>query len=78
METVNVGEAKSQLSRLLDRVETGEEVVLGRRGRPVARLVPAHGVPREPGRRRGQIRVGDDFDDPLPAELATAFGTHER
>ena len=69
MVTVNVHEAKTHLSRLLARVETGEEIVVARRGRPVARLVPY--APR--GRRRpdvlkGKVVVPDSFFDPLPAE----------
>lgn len=67
-------EAKTHLSRLLERVERGEEIVLARGGRPVARLVPERPAPREPGRLRGRIRIGDDFDDPLPPELAAALG----
>ena len=69
MVTVNVHEAKTHLSRLLARVETGEEIVVARRGRPVARLVAY--APR--GRRRpdvlkGKVVVPDSFFDPLPAE----------
>lgn len=62
---VNVHEAKTHFSRLLARVEAGEEIVLGRAGKPVARLVPYRPsrAPRQPGALRGQIRIADDFDD---------------
>jgi prevent-host-death family protein len=70
MEPVNVHEAKTHLSRLLKRVEAGEEIVIARGGRPVARLVSLKKtVPREPGHLKGAIRIGDDFDDPLPEDL---------
>ncbi|MGH8907166.1 MAG: type II toxin-antitoxin system Phd/YefM family antitoxin [Egibacteraceae bacterium] len=74
MDVVNVQEAKTHLSRLLDRVEQGEEIVFARNGRPVARLIPERGAARTPGRLRGRIRIGDDFDDPLPPDILTAFG----
>ena len=69
MPIVNVSEAKTQLSRLLAQVEAGEEVVIARRGRPVARLVRY--MPR--GERRfgamnGSIRITDAFFEPLPKE----------
>jgi len=62
---VNVHEAKTHFSRLLARVEAGEEVVIGRAGKPVARLVAyrARRPPRRPGALRGQIWIADDFDD---------------
>ena len=71
---VNVHEAKSTLSRLLARVEAGEEVVIGRAGEPVARLVPVHAPaePRRPGRWAGRVRMADDFDE-LPEEMLAAF-----
>lgn len=73
---VNVLQAKTQLSKLLAAAEAGEDVVIARDGKPVVRLVPVDEVPvlREPGRFRGQIRIGADFDDPLPDDLADAFG----
>ena len=62
--TVNVHEAKTHLSRLLERVEAGEEVVIARAGRPVARLVPfvPRTTPREPGVWRGSVALANDFD----------------
>lgn len=73
MDVVNVQEAKTHLSRLLERVAAGEEIVLARAGTPIARLVPFGAVTRRPGRGKGQIRMADDFDSPLPDELLAAF-----
>jgi prevent-host-death family protein len=71
---VNVHEAKTHLSRLLERVEAGEEVVIARAGKPVARLVPAtQPRPRVPGSLAGQIVIHPDFDE-LPPEFEEAFG----
>lgn len=73
MRTVNVHEAKTQLSRLLALVEAGESVVIARSGKPIARLVPISGTPRRPGRLKGKIRIRADFDAPLPEEMMGAF-----
>lgn len=73
MESVNIHEAKTHLSRLLERVSNGEEIVIARSGRPVARLVPFSEAPRRPGSLRGKIQMTDDFDAPLPEPLARAF-----
>jgi prevent-host-death family protein len=77
---VNLYEAKSQLSRLVDRAAAGEEIVIAKGGRPLARLVPlaARTAPREFGFLAGQVRVGADFDDPLPDEIADAFGARDK
>jgi prevent-host-death family protein len=74
MDQINVYEAKTHLSRLLERVEAGEEIVISRAGRPVATLVPyrARPVQRQPGAWRGKVEIADDFED-LPDELAAAF-----
>jgi prevent-host-death family protein len=71
---VNVDEAETHLSRLLERVEAGEEIVIGRAGRPVARLVPYQPRirTRQPGTWRGRVQIAEDFDE-LPEELAAAF-----
>ena len=74
MATVNVHEAKTHLSRLLERVEAGEEIVLARNGKAIARLVPVGGTMRRPGGMKGRIRIRRDFDAPLPRALAKAFG----
>lgn len=75
METVNIHQAKANLSRLIQRVEAGEEIVIARGGKPVARLVPRapERKPRVFGRLKGRIKIADDFDDPLPDELLAAF-----
>ncbi|MGH3158595.1 MAG: type II toxin-antitoxin system Phd/YefM family antitoxin [Streptosporangiaceae bacterium] len=73
--SVNVYEAKTHLSRLLDRAIAGEEIVIARAGRPVARLVPLSGRPsqrRSPGAWRGSVSIADDFDE-LPLGLEAAF-----
>lgn len=65
---MNIHEAKTHLSKILEEVERGEEVVIARAGTPVARVVPI--VPEPPRRKlgqlKGQIWISDDFDDPLP------------
>jgi prevent-host-death family protein len=69
--TVNIHEAKTHFSKLVDRVLQGEEVVIAKAGRPVARLVPLPPrVPRRtPGSARGLIEIGADFDEPLPDDV---------
>ena len=71
---INVHEAKTHFSRLLARVEAGEEVLIARAGVPVARLVPYSPAqqPRVPGAWRGRVRIAADFDD-LPPEVVAAF-----
>lgn len=73
MELINVHQAKTHLSRLLDRVAQGEEIVIAKSGTPVARLVPMPSKPRRPGRLKGKIRIAPDFDEPLPESIAAAF-----
>lgn len=69
-------EAKTQLSKLVERVENGEEIVITRRGEPAARLVPerrGEGFASLAGAWRGQVKIADDFDE-LPDDLADALG----
>ena len=73
MDQVNRHQAKAQLSHLLVRVAGGEEIVIAKSGKPVAKLVPFHEVKRRPGRLKEKIKIGRDFDAPLPAALASAF-----
>ena len=74
MLTVNVHEAKTHLSRLLAQVEAGEEVVIARNGKPVARLVPVRERgKRQPGAFKGLIEIDDSFFDPLPEEEVKAW-----
>ena len=70
----NIHEAKTHFSRLVERVIRGEEVVIGKAGRPVARLVPyrEERAPRVPGGWEGEVRIADDFDE-LPGEIEAAF-----
>jgi prevent-host-death family protein len=76
MKIVNVHEAKTQLSRLLQDVEDGEEVVIARNGTPVARLVPhvEERKPREPGWGKGWIEILPGFDE-YDEQIARDFGT---
>ncbi len=71
---MNIHEAKTHLSRLVERIEAGEEIVIARAGRPVARLVPywARTRPRTPGAWRGLVRLAPDFDR-TDDELLDAF-----
>jgi prevent-host-death family protein len=71
---VNLYEAKSQLSALVEEAAAGTEIVIAKAGVPRARLVaakPSH--TRKPGQWRGKIRVAADFDEPLPEDLLDAF-----
>jgi prevent-host-death family protein len=73
--TVNMHEAKSTLSQLVSAVEAGEEVILARDGKPVARLVPIHaGRRRRLGRWKGKVRMSGDFDAPLDPDELAAWG----
>ena len=71
----NISQAKAELSALIEEVRKGNEVILAKAGKPVARLVPYHGPsrPRKPGCMAGQISVSADFDS-LPDDMAEAFG----
>lgn len=71
---VNIHEAKTHLSRLIERTARGEEIVIAKAGKPVAKLIPygkSTGT-RVPGAWAGRVRVAPDFDE-LPAETAAAF-----
>jgi prevent-host-death family protein len=72
---VNIHEAKTQLSRLIQRAAGGEEIVIARSGKPVARLVAFDfdRTPRPLGTMRGLITVADDFDAPLPPQVLALF-----
>lgn len=75
-EPVNIHAAKTHLSRLVERVERGEEFVIARAGRPVARLVPyrPRREPRKPGLWKGQIWLADDWDAPsVNEDIAALF-----
>ena len=75
MTSVNVHEAKTNLSKLLQRVAAGEEIIISNRGVPVARLTP---VPKNRGRRqlgleKGRAQIADDFDAALPPGILAGF-----
>jgi prevent-host-death family protein len=71
---VNIYEAKTTLSRLVERAEHGEEILIARAGKPVAKLVPYREslLPRTPGGWEGRVKIAPDFDD-LPPDIAAAF-----
>ena len=75
MKTVNVHEAKTHLSRLIEEVEAGHEVVIARGGRPVARLAPLPSAKpqRVLGLLAGRYAVPDDWDAPLPSDVIASF-----
>lgn len=73
--TVNLYEAKTHLSDLVERAARGEEIVIAKAGQAKARLAPLAPArrPRKPGVWKGRVRIGDDFDAPLPDALLSAF-----
>jgi prevent-host-death family protein len=75
MLVVNIHEAKTHLSRLLERARLGEEVIIAKAGRPIARLTPIEKpvAPRKPGSAKGRFVMAPDFDDPLPESLLAEF-----
>jgi prevent-host-death family protein len=75
MKTVNIHAAKTHLSRLVEDVAAGEEVIIAKHGKPMVRLVPldAAAKKRVLGRLAGKIRIPDDFDDPLPDDVLKSF-----
>jgi prevent-host-death family protein len=74
MPTVNIHAAKTNLSRLVDQAAAGEEIVIARAGKPIARLVKLEPKQkRELGLLRGMIDVSDDFDAPLPDDILALF-----
>ncbi|MDB4915229.1 MAG: antitoxin [Gemmatimonadetes bacterium] len=71
---VNIYDAKTRLSELVDRAASGEEIIIAKAGRAMARLVPLRAVhERTPGRWAGDVTIARDFDAPLPADLLAAF-----
>lgn len=75
MTTVNVHDAKTNFSKLLGRVESGEEIVIAKAGKPVARIIPLEkkGVSRKPGSAKGRVALKKEFFESLPAELLDEF-----
>ena len=75
MATVNIHEAKTHFSRLVDEAAAGKELIIAKAGKPVAKIVPikAGKRARKPGFLKGKIKIADDFDKPLPGRLLNAF-----
>ena len=75
MQTVNIHEAKSQFSKLIEAVARGEEILIAKAGKPAAMLVPVHGQKpvRGPGALKGKMHIAPDFDAPLTDEIQSAF-----
>ena len=75
MRITNISEAKAQLSALIEKVLAGEDVIIGKAGKPVAKLIRYQNdrQPRRPGALKGKIKIADDFDT-LPEDIAKAFG----
>lgn len=71
----NLYEAKTALSKLVDRAAGGEEIIIAKAGKPLARLIPLPSPrkKREPGGWEGQVKISEDFDAPLPGSLLDAF-----
>lgn len=76
MKVVNLHAAKTHLSRLVEDAAKGEDIVIAKAGKPMVRLVPVAKSDRKriSGSMKGKIRIGKDFDAPLPDDLARAFG----
>lgn len=75
MQTVNIHEAKTNFSRLVDAAARGEEIVIAKAGKPTARLMPMQQtkVARRFGGLKGKVRIAEDFDAPLPDDVLAAF-----
>jgi prevent-host-death family protein len=75
---VNLYEAKTQLSSLVDEAAAGKEIVIAKNGKPMAKLVPYKArVKRKPGRLKGKIWIADDFDAPMPDIEKLFYGNHD-
>lgn len=75
METVNIHSAKTNFSKLVEKVGTGKEILIAKAGKPVAMLVPLKkaAIPRKKGLLKGRVKIRREFDEPLPASLLAAF-----
>jgi prevent-host-death family protein len=74
MRTVNMHEAKTHFSKLVDSVMKGNEIIIAMAGKPVAKLIPIEKKPkRRPGALKGKIKITKDFDDPLPEDILSDF-----
>lgn len=75
MKITNISEAKAQFSALIEKVISGKEVIIGKAGKPVAKIIryDQNKEPRTPGAMRGKIHIAEDFDE-LPTDIGAAFG----
>ena len=75
MHTVNIHQAKTNLSKLIDAVAHGEEIIIAKAGKPVAKLVPITAIKlkRKPGALKGKIKIAKDFNAPLPDDILDGF-----
>ena len=75
MQIVNINDAETHLSKLIEAVMRGEEIVIAKAGKPAAMLVPMQTQKpvRKPGAMKGKIKIATDFDSPLPDDLQAAF-----
>jgi prevent-host-death family protein len=75
MQVINIHDAKTQFSKLVEAVSRGDEIVIARAGKPAARLVPIYAkkTVRQPGALKGKLKIADDFDAPLPIDIQSAF-----
>jgi prevent-host-death family protein len=79
MHVTNISAAKAQLSALVEKVLAGQEIIIGKAGKPVAKLVQYKNrvTDRQPGALKGKIKIASDFDE-LPSEIADAFGVNKQ
>ena len=77
MKTINIHAAKTHFSTLVQEAAAGEEIIIAKAGQPMARLAPLEkkNVRKTLGMLKGKIRVGEDFDAPLPSEILRGFGS---
>jgi prevent-host-death family protein len=75
MEQINIHDAKTHLSRLLERASSGEEIIIAKAGKPIAKLGPVQATRkgRKKGLLKGKIKIGKSFDKPLPEKIQAAF-----
>ena len=75
MQTINIQQARTQFSRLIDAAAAGHEIVIAKAGKPAARLISLgrEKATRRFGGMKGKVRIADDFDAPLPKEIIAAF-----
>ena len=75
MKITNIHEAKTHLSRLIESVIAGEEIVIAKAGKPLVKLIPYETIkqPRQPGGWEGKVKMSDDFDEELPDNILASF-----